>query len=139
MISHLQGTLSAKRPEHAVIDVSGVGFSVTMSARGLAALPSVGETVRIPTHLQVRDDGMVLFGFSGEDERSLFESLTTVTGVGPKMALAVLSTFPPSAFIEAVSAEDVTRICEVPGVGKKVAQRLILELGGRLVPAGAGR
>lgn len=135
MIAHLRGSLLSKSPDSVIIEVGGVGYRVAMSTASIAALPALGGNVAVWTHMQVREDGLSLFGFSTEEERTCFESLITVAGVGPKVALAALSTMSPAALASAVDAEDVTLVCTIPGVGKKVAQRLILELKGKLVGA----
>lgn len=132
MIAFLSGTLAGKTPSAALIDVCGVGFEVGMSASSLSKLPESGAPVTVHTHLQVRDDGMALFGFLSLEEKALFEQLIGVGGVGPKIALAALSTFSPAQLAEAVADQDAARIAKVPGIGKKMAQRIILELKGTL-------
>lgn len=130
MISFLRGTVAEKDATSVVMEVSGVGFECGVSARTAAALPGpgTGETCVLFTKLQVRDDGMFLFGFSSRDERDIFEKLVAVSGVGPKMALSVLGTFDPAALFEVVASGDEKRMATVPGVGKKTASRMILEL-----------
>lgn len=133
MIAFLKGTLAGKTVDTAFIEVNGVGYAVGMSQASLSKLPEVGASVRIHTHLQVRDDGLSLYGFLSMEEQALFEQLIGVSGVGPKVALAALSAFPsPQALASAVSAQDVAAIQRIPGVGKKTASRIILELKGSL-------
>ena len=113
---------------HCVIDVGGIGFKLAMSTGSLAALPHIGDTVTVHTYLLVRPEELALFGFESESERELFERLITVSGVGPKVALAALSTWSPPEMIEAIVTEDTAAITSIPGVGKKTAQRIILDL-----------
>lgn len=133
MIAFLEGTVAAKMPTSVLLNVGGVGFDVGMSTSSLASLPAVGEVATVHTHLQVRDDGMSLFGFMSQDEKTLFEKLITVSGVGPKVALAALSTYSAQQIADYVAAQDVAAIQRVPGIGKKMASRIILELKGALV------
>lgn len=112
----------------AIVDVGGVGFEVGISGTTAASLPEAGEEVRLYTRMRVTDDAISLFGFSSAAERSVFDRLVAVSGVGPRLALSVLSTFSTAQLYTAVMAEDVKTMSKVPGVGKKTAQRLILEL-----------
>ncbi len=137
MIAQLTGRVAAKMPTAVVIDVGGVGFKVAMSTSSLVALPAEGDEVTVHTHLYVREDELSLFGFESAEEKSLFEQLITVSGVGPKVALSVLSAFAPDAFADALVHEDVARLSSVPGIGKKTAQRMILDLKDRLSVGGA--
>ena len=133
MIAFLKGVLAGKTADTAFVEVNGVGFAVGMSQASLAKLPEAGQPVQVHTHLQVREDGMALFGFLSMEEQALFEQLIGVSGVGPKVALAALSTFPsPQALASAIAAQDVAAVQRVPGVGKKMASRIILELKGSL-------
>lgn len=132
MIAFLNGTLAGKSPTQAFIDVGGVGYAVNMAASALARLPETGSAVRVLTYLQVSDNGVALFGFWSREEKMLFEKLIAVSGVGPKMALAALSTFSPTALAQAVAAGDSALLAKIPGVGKKTASRMILELKGSL-------
>ena len=139
MISHLDGTVSAVAPEGAVIEVGGVGLLVQCTPGTLATLRR-GERARVATSLVVREDALTLFGFAADDERDVFELLQTASGVGPRLALAMLAVFAPDELRRAVAAEDVTALTRVPGIGRKGAQRIVLELAGRLGPPGpAGR
>lgn len=132
MIAFLDGVVAAKAPTSVLLNVGGVGFQVGMSTSSLAALPETGEHAVVHTYLQVRDDGMSLFGFMSQEEKALFEKLITVSGVGPKVALAALSTYTPAQIADFVTAQDVAAIQRVPGIGKKMASRIILELKGSL-------
>lgn len=131
MIVQLTGTLVEVLPTQVVLDVGGVGYELGVSAQTAAALPQAGEAgVTILTRLVVREDAMDLYGFSSRQERSLFDRLVAVSGVGPKLALSVLSTFTPAQLATVVSTQDVTRMAQVPGVGKRKGQRLLVELEG---------
>jgi Holliday junction DNA helicase RuvA len=134
VISHLDGTVCAAGPDGAVIEVGGVGLLVQCSPATLARL-RVGERARVPTSLVVREDALTLFGFADEDERGVFELLQTASGVGPRLALAMLAVHSPDALRTAVATEDLAALTLVPGIGRKGAQRIILELAGRLGPA----
>ncbi len=132
MIAQVTGRLAAKSATACVIDVGGLGLRIAMATGALAHLPVIGDEVTVFTHLQVRDDDLSLYGFESLEERELFEKLITVSGVGPKVALSVLSALSPAALKEAVLREDDALIATVPGIGKKTAQRLIIELKDRL-------
>lgn len=128
MIALLHGTLVEATASCALLDVGGVGFELGISGTTAAALPGPGAEVRLFTRLQVREDALTLFGFATTEERALFDRLVAVTGVGAKLALAVLSTFTAGQLVALVLADDAVGMARVPGVGKKTAQRLILEL-----------
>lgn len=133
MIAFLKGVLAGRSADTAFIEVQGVGYAVGMSQASLAKLPETGSAVQVHTHLQVRDDGISLYGFLSLEEQALFEQLIGVSGVGPKVALAALSAFPsPQALASAIAAQDVAAVQRIPGVGKKTASRIILELKGSL-------
>ena len=132
MMSFLRGTYAGLDGDKAVIDVNGVGFAVGMSMRALSRMPEKGGRTQVYTHLQVREDDMSLYGFLSEAERDLFLKLVGVSGEGPRMALAALSTFEPSQLGHAIMTEDVTAVSRIPGVGKKTASRIVLELKGAL-------
>ena len=132
MISFVRGVLAGKSLTSAFVDVNGLGLEVFMPAGDLAKLPESGNTVTIQTYFQVRDDAMALYGFSSAEERALFERLIGVSGVGPKVALAALSFYSPAQLVDAVASQDVARVSKIPGVGKKTASRIILELKGSL-------
>ena len=135
MIAFLNGVVAGKNQSTAFVDVGGVGFAVGMSANDLSRLPSTGERVLIHTYFAVREDAMTLYGFLSLESKSLFEKLIGVSSVGPKIALAALSTFKASEFIAAVLSGDAAAVSKVPGIGKKMAQRIILELKGSLADA----
>lgn len=133
MIAHLAGTVAAVAPDGAVIDVGGVGLQVQCTPGTLAGL-RVGERARVATSLVVREDSLTLYGFATEDERATFELLQTASGVGPRLAQAMLAVLTPDALRRAVAAEDLAALTSVPGIGRKGAQRIVLELAGRLGP-----
>lgn len=129
MIVQLTGTLVEVTPSRVTLDVGGVGYELGVSSTTAAALPHAGEAgVSILTRLIVREDAMELFGFSSRSERALFDQLRAISGVGPKLALAVLSTFTPSQLAQVVATQDAARMAQVPGVGRKKASRLLVEL-----------
>lgn len=132
MISTLRGIVVSKDAGSAVIEVGGIGFSVGMSTRTLISLPALGEQVFVWTSMSVREDGISLFGFISENERLLFSRLISVSGIGPKVALAALSSFPSESLAEIIATGDVARMATVPGIGRKTAQRMVLELKGSL-------
>ncbi len=135
MIAFLKGKMAGRNAEAAFLDVNGVGFAVCMPSSDLAKLPEAGAEVALFTHLAVREDAMTLYGFLSQEEHALFLRLIGVSGIGPKAALAALSTFEPAELISAIQAEDVKAVSSIPGVGKKTAQRMILELKGNLAQA----
>ncbi|MCE8019041.1 Holliday junction branch migration protein RuvA [Halomonas sp. MCCC 1A11036] len=128
MIGRLRGTLLEKQPPWLVVDVAGVGYELEASMTTLVALPGTGESVSLYTHLTVREDAHLLFGFAREQERALFRALIKVNGVGPKLALAILSGMDETAFIRCVMEDDAKSLTRLPGVGKKTAERLIIEM-----------
>lgn len=132
MIAFLTGRVADRGGASAVIDVGGVGFRLYMTTRSLASLPATGDEVTVHTYLHVREDELTLYGFESAGEREAFEALLSVTGVGPKVALATLSALSADELAGAVASEDVVLISSVPGVGKKTAQRIILDLADKL-------
>lgn len=130
MIAFLKGRLAGKTASCAFIDVRGVGYAVGMPSGALAKMPEVGQEVQVHTYLQVSENGIALYGFLSLEEKALFERLIAVSGIGPKVALAALSAFSPEALVSAVQAQDVAAVQKIPGVGKKTASRIILELKG---------
>ena len=132
MIAWLKGELLEKRPPLLLINVNGVGYEVEAPVTALADLPGVGEIVTLFIHMVVREDAQLLFGFSSKQQRDLFRSLIKVNGVGPKVALAVLSTLSAAELVSAMAHDDITQLCKVPGIGKKTAQRLVVEMKDRL-------
>lgn len=128
MIGRLRGTLLDKQPPWLVVDVAGVGYELEASMNTLVALPTSGEPVSLFTHLTVREDAHLLYGFIREQERALFRALIRVNGVGPKLALAILSGMDEAAFMRCVMDDDAKALTRLPGVGKKTAERLIIEM-----------
>lgn len=128
MIAFLEGSVVDRREDRVVLDVGGVGYELLVPTSTAARLPANGKTARLHTRLAVRDDAMILYGFASGEERASFDLLTTVTGVGPKVALAFLSTLSAEALRRAVASGDIAALTVVPGVGKKVAQRVVLDL-----------
>ena len=133
MIGRLSGTLAAKQPPQIVIDVNGVGYEVDVPMSTFYALPATGERVQLMTHYVVREDAHLLFGFTTNDERAAFRQLIKVTGIGPKVALAVLSGLSVAELNQSIMMQDVKRLTRVPGIGIKTAERLLLELKGKAV------
>lgn len=132
MIARLEGVLAEKRPDGVLLDVSGVGYEVRISLLTFLALPEEGKTVRLRVHTHVREDAFHLYGFLGEDERALFRQLLGISGIGPKLALAILSGLPPEPLVRAIRAGEVSRLTAIPGVGKKTAERIVVELRDKL-------
>ena len=132
MIAWLKGELLEKRPPVLLVNVNGVGYEVEAPVTALADLPEVGEIVTLFVHMVVREDAQLLFGFSSKQQRDLFRSLIKVNGVGPTVALAVLSTLSAGELVAAMANDDITQLCKVPGIGKKTAQRLVVEMKDRL-------
>ncbi|MBF8222038.1 MULTISPECIES: Holliday junction branch migration protein RuvA [Halomonadaceae] len=128
MIGRLRGTLLEKQPPWLVVDVAGVGYELEASLTTQMALPAVGEAVSLHTHLSIRDDAHLLYGFARGQERELFRALIKVNGVGPKLALAILSGMDEAAFVRCVREDDIKSLTRLPGVGKKTAERLIIEM-----------
>lgn len=128
MIAHLTGQLLEKAPQHVVIDVGGVGYRVMIPVSTFYQLAELGSTVRVRVHTHVREDALQLFGFGTEREQQLFEKLIAVAGVGPKLALSILSGIEAPDLIQALRSNDLARLNRIPGVGRKTAERLVLEL-----------
>jgi len=132
MIAHLGGTLLAKHPNQAIVEVHGVGYDVAISVPTFAELPAVGSEVALHIHTHVREDALSLYGFLRLGEKHLFEKLLAVSGIGPKLAITILSGMPADEMIAAIRAGDVTRLTRIPGIGKKTAERMVLELRDKL-------
>lgn len=128
MIGRLRGTLVEKQPPHLVLDVNGVGYEVEVPMTTLYRLPHLGETVTLHIHLVVREDAHLLFGFYEKRDREMFRELIRLNGVGPKLALALMSTLEVDELVRCVQAQDTSALTRVPGVGKKTAERLLVEL-----------
>jgi len=136
MIGQLRGQILAKHPPQVLIDVGGVGYEVEAPMSTFYDLPPVGESVTLITHLVVREDAHVLYGFLREHDRALFRSLLKVTGVGAKMALGILSGMDAQRFAQCIEQEDLTALSRLPGIGKKTAQRLVMEMKDRVADLG---
>ncbi|SDT86574.1 Holliday junction branch migration protein RuvA [Geopseudomonas guangdongensis] len=128
MIGRLRGTLAEKQPPHLLVDVGGVGYELEMPLSSLYRLPALGEAVTLHTHLVVREDAHLLYGFAEKRERELFRELIRLNGVGPKLALALMSALEVDELVRCVQNEDIKALTRVPGVGKKTAERLLVEL-----------
>ncbi len=133
MIAHLRGKLIEKHPGQAVVEAAGVGYDVVVSVPTFAALPAAGAEVALHIHTHVRDDALALYGFLRKEEKQLFEKLISVSGVGPKLAMTILSGLPSAGeIVSAIRGNDLARMTKIPGVGKKTAERLVLELKDKL-------
>jgi Holliday junction DNA helicase RuvA len=132
MIARLVGRLAQKTPEALIVDVHGVGYRVMVSLNAFAALPAQGAEVELAIHTHLRENALELFGFASVDEKVLFGALITVSGVGPRMALNILSGMPTGDLIDALGAGNVARLVSIPGVGKRTAERLVVELQDRV-------
>ncbi|AYF90511.1 Holliday junction branch migration protein RuvA [Pseudomonas sp. DY-1] len=128
MIGRLRGNLAEKQPPHLILDVNGVGYELEVPMTTLYRLPSVGEPVTLYTHLVVREDAHLLYGFFEKRERELFRELIRLNGVGPKLALALMSGLEVDELVRCVQAQDTSTLVKIPGVGKKTAERLLVEL-----------
>jgi Holliday junction DNA helicase RuvA len=135
MIASVRGEVLVRRPDHVVIETGGVGYRLAVSAETLRAVPGRGKDATLHAHLVARDDSLSLYGFASEEERDLFLELTSVSGVGPKVALAVLSGGPPRELLRAIATGDAKRFQAVPGIGKRTAERIIVELKERIAEA----
>jgi len=132
MIAHLRGKLIAKRPNQAIIEACGVGYDVVISIPTFSDLPSPGADVAVHIHTHVREDAIALFGFMRSEEKQLFEKLISVSGIGPKLAITILSGMPTPEMVSAIRGNDVARLTRIPGIGKKTAERMVLELRDKL-------
>ncbi len=128
MIGRLRGTLAEKQPPHLILDVNGLGYELEVPMTTLYRLPSVGESLTLHTHLVVREDAQLLYGFFGKRERDFFRELIRLNGVGPKLALALMSSLEVDELVRCVQSQDTSALTKVPGVGKKTAERLLVEL-----------
>jgi len=138
MIAHLRGRILEKHPSHVILEAAGVGYEVTISVPSFSGLPAEGAEVSLYIHTHVREDTLALYGFLRREEKQLFERLIGVSGIGPKLALAVLSGIEPEEFIRAIERGDLARLTAIPGVGKKTSERIVLELKDRLPRASTG-
>ncbi len=135
MIAHLRGKLLTKHPNQVVIDTGGVGYEVTISVPTFSELPANGSEVSLHIHTHVREDVIALYGFSRPAEKQLFEKLMTVSGIGAKLAITILSGMAADEMAAAIRGNDVARLTKIPGIGKKTAERMVLELRDKLSPA----
>lgn len=136
MIAHLRGKLLAKHPNQAIVETAGVGYDVTISVPTFSDLPAVGGEVALHIHTHVREDTIALYGFLRPSEKLLFEKLLTVSGIGPKLAITILSGMAADEMVGAIRGNDVTRLTRIPGIGKKTAERMVLELRDKLPQPG---
>jgi holliday junction DNA helicase RuvA len=128
VIASVRGEVLVRRPDHVVVESGGVGYRLSVSAETLKAVPARGKQATLHAHLVARDDSLSLYGFANEEERDLFLQLTSVSGIGPKAAIAILSGGPPRELLRAIAAGDAKRFQAVPGIGKRTSERLIVEL-----------
>src|SRR5579862_3684031 len=136
MIAHLRGTLLEKHPNVVIVDVHGVGYEVTIPVSAFSSLPEKGQPVQLHIHTHVREDTLALFGFISATEKALFEKLISVSGIGPKLAVTTLSGLTASDLVAAIRAGAIEQLVRIPGVGKKTAERMVLELRDKLDLAG---
>lgn len=132
MIAYINGKLETKSSTYVVVDVNGIGYKIFMSGTGISEMPEIGEIVKVHTYYYVREDNISLYGFNTQEELKMFELLLSVSGVGAKSAIAMLSAIKPSSFALAVISNDIKALTKIPGVGPKSAQRIILELKDKL-------
>jgi holliday junction DNA helicase RuvA len=133
MIAHLKGTIFEKHPNQVILDAGGVGYDLQIPVSTYTALPDSGSSVSLRVHTHVREDAIQLFGFATTEEKLVFERLISVSGIGPKLAITVLSGLPTPELVSAIRTADVQRLVRIPGVGKKTAERMVLELKDKLV------
>jgi len=138
MIAHLRGKLLAKHPNQAIVETGGVGYDVTISVPTFSALPGAGGEVALHIHTHVREDMIALYGFLRPAEKTLFEKLITVSGIGPKLAITILSGMAADEMVNAIRGNDIARLTRIPGIGKKTAERMVLELRDKLTVEKAG-
>ena len=136
MIAHLRGKLLAKHPNQAIVETAGVGYDLTISVPTFSDLPAVGAEIALHVHTHVREDLIALYGFLRPAEKQLFEKLITVSGIGPKLAITILSGMAADEMVGAIRGNDVARLTRIPGIGKKTAERMVLELRDKLPATG---
>lgn len=132
MIAHLRGRLLAKHPNQAIVETGGVGYDVTVSVPTFSDLPALGSEVALHVHTHVREDSIALYGFLRPAEKQLFEKLITVSGIGPKLAITILSGMSVDEMVASIRGDDVAKLTRIPGIGKKTAERMVLELRDKL-------
>jgi Holliday junction DNA helicase RuvA len=128
MIAHLRGVLLEKHPNQAIVDVQGVGYELTIPVSTFTSLPEAGGEVKLRVHTHVREDALSLFGFTTREEKAMFEKLISVSGIGPKLAITILSGLATMELVNAIRNGDVAQLVRIPGIGKKTAERMVLEL-----------
>jgi Holliday junction DNA helicase RuvA len=136
MIAHLRGKLIARHPNQAIVETAGVGYDITISVPTFSELPPAGGEVSLHIHTHVREDQIALYGFLRFEEKQLFEKLITVSGIGPKLAVTILSGMPAEDMVNAIRGNDIARLTKIPGIGRKTAERMVLELRDKLPPVG---
>ena len=132
MINRILGIIVEKNPSVVIVDVGGVGYEIGIPVSTFSKLPQIGEKVLLYTHFYIREDSHQLFGFLEEMERSLFGKIIKVSGIGPRVGLAILSTISPTSLISYIERRNTENLCQIPGIGKKTAERMILELNGKI-------
>ena len=132
MINRILGIIVEKNPSIVILDVGGIGYEIGIPVSAFSKLPQIGEKVLLYTHLYIREDSHQLFGFLEEMERSLFGKIIKVSGIGPKVGLAILSTISPTSLISCIEKRNIENLCQIPGIGKKTAERMIIELNGKI-------
>jgi len=135
MIAHLRGKLLAKHPNQAIVETAGVGYDVTITVPTFSDLPGVGAEIALHIHTHVREDALALYGFLRPSEKLLFEKLLTVSGIGPKLAITILSGMAADEMVGAIRGSDIARLTRIPGIGRKTAERMVLELRDKLPEA----
>src|SRR5437667_3591658 len=136
MIAHLRGKLLSRHPNQVIVETMGVGYDVTISVPTFSELPPAGSEVSLHIHTHVREDQIALYGFLRPEEKQLFEKLITVSGIGPKLAITILSGMPTDDMVNAIRGNDLARLTKIPGIGRKTAERMVLELRDKLPPSG---
>jgi holliday junction DNA helicase RuvA len=139
MIAHLRGKLLVKHPNQAIVEAGGVGYDVTISVPTFSDLPAIGADVALHIHTHVREDQLALYGFLRPAEKQLFEKLLTVSGIGPKLAITILSGMAVDEMVAAIRGNDVARLTRIPGIGRKTAERMVLELRDKLPSRPSGQ
>src|SRR5207302_7364060 len=137
MIAHLRGKLISKHPNQAVVEAAGVGYEVNISIPTFSGLPGLGSEVSLFVHTHVREDALALYGFLRSEEKQLFEKLISVSGIGPKLAITILSGMAADAMVAAIKGNNLAALTRIPGIGKKTAERMVLELRDKLDSFGA--
>jgi len=132
MIAHIRGKLIAKHPNQAIVEAAGVGYDITISVPTFSELSSVGAEVALHVHTHVREDAIALFGFIHPEEKQIFERLLSVSGIGPKLAITILSGMATAEMVAAIRGNDIAKLTRIPGIGKKTAERMVLELRDKL-------